>query len=282
LVVIAIIAILATLILPVLTKAKSSARTTSCLNNFKELTLAWTIYASDNRDYLVNNHTEGDALCGPRAWVSSGRQPGVGRWTGNARTDTNDLAISRGALFPYNCQPAIYHCPADPSYCAGFPGLVRFRSVAISTGMNWRDSGRENPTNGSFVKLTDIIQPRPRFASVFLDEAANSIDNNAIGIYGGASAKLSGIIDPSQGNYSYWNVPASRHNSGGVLSFADGHAEWWRWIDPWILAANALPDDPWVQNQSAPAHNVVTEPRDRDLQRLKLTVPATLPSGDAE
>jgi prepilin-type N-terminal cleavage/methylation domain-containing protein/prepilin-type processing-associated H-X9-DG protein len=275
LVVIAIIAILAALILPVLSKAKSNAKTSSCLNNLKELTLAWTLYAGDNRDYLVNNYTEGDGVCGNGAWVSSGREPGVGSWTGNARTDTNDLAIVHGSLFPYNGQPASYHCPADLSYCTRFPSVSRLRSISISTGMNWRDLSQDDPTNATFGKFADILQPRPRGASVFLDEAANSIDDNAIGIFGGISSRSSGSIDPSQGNYSYWNVPASRHNNGGVLSFADGHVEWWKWVDHWILEANALPDGSGAQSQSAPARNVATGPGDRDLQRLKLTVPAT-------
>ncbi len=278
-VVMAIIAVLAALILPVLARARGGAKTTSCLNNFKELTLAWTIYAGDNREYLVNNDTDGNAICGPDALVSSGFQAGVGGWTGNARTDTNDLGILRGALFPYNGEAAIYHCPADPSHCAKAPGLLRLRSVSMSTGMHWHNSNQDNPTNGSFAKLTEIIRPRPRFASVFLDEAANSIDNNAIGIYGGTCDNAGGNIDPTKGNYRYWNVPASRHDNGGVLSFADGHAEYWRWLDPWIPAANALPDGLPAHDGGAPARDVPTEPGDRDLQRLKMTVPAA-PASD--
>src|SRR5262249_28754219 len=100
----------------------------------------------------------------------------------------------------------------------------------------------------------------------------NSIDNNAIGIYG-AAATTNGQIDPAAGAYKYWNVPATRHNSGAVLSFADGHAEWWRWVDPWIVAAASMPDDVAEGMENAPARDIVPYPADRDLRRLKLTVP---------
>jgi prepilin-type N-terminal cleavage/methylation domain-containing protein/prepilin-type processing-associated H-X9-DG protein len=265
LVVIAIIAILAALLLPALASAKSRALTTSCLSNYKQLQLCWFMYAGDNADNLVDNHTQGDADCGPNAWITSGSKLGVGSWTGNARVDATNWAIVYGILYPYNTSYKIYHCPADLSTVNGQPSLQRFRSVSMSVGMNWVDDSAATPVNGSFVKLTQIINPSPIKASVFLDEAANSIDNNALGIYSGTAT------DPYGGSIGYWNLPASRHNNGCILTFADGHDEYWRWHGQWIINDNAIPDT--SSGSMGPGWGAPSAPNDPDLMRLKETVP---------
>src|SRR5437016_5344603 len=71
LVVIAIIAILAAMLLPSLSKAKLKAQGIQCLNNHKQLTLAWKMYNDDNRDNLLyaSEGSSYDEKVDPYVWV---------------------------------------------------------------------------------------------------------------------------------------------------------------------------------------------------------------------
>jgi prepilin-type N-terminal cleavage/methylation domain-containing protein/prepilin-type processing-associated H-X9-DG protein len=282
LVVIAIIAILAALLLPSLAKAKNSAQQSNCLSNQKQLTLCWLMYASDNKEFLVNNFSDGNADCGAKAWVSSGAQLGVGAWSGNAREplpyDTNLSAITHGPLWPYNGSAGIYHCPADQS-TADHPNNVvpRARSYSMSIGMNWQDeSATVQATNGTFVRATAIILPNTAQASVFIDEAANSIDNNVLGINSPMLDASGKVLLPNPSTTGFWNLPASRHNNGCDLSFADGHAEHWAWKGPYIFQANALADTEEAGSTIGPGEGnsaAFCPANDPDNDKLELTVP---------
>src|ERR1022692_3345088 len=267
LVVIAIIAILAAMLLPALARAKAKAQTTQCLNNTKQLVLAWTIYLGDSSDKIANNHSNVNAGSGRLAWVTFGSKLGVGTWNGSARKEsgayaqTAALAIVNGTLYPYNSSAAIYHCPTDTSMDAGAPTVRRDRSYSISCGMNWKNDNADSaPDNASFFKFTSIINPSPVNASVFIDVSANSIDNNEFPCY-----------NPG-GTYAYWKIPTSRHNNGGLISFADGHSEYWHWRSPYIDKDNHIPDatngDGTGSGFQAPS-----DPSDQDLPRLQATFP---------
>ena len=87
---------------------------------------------------------------------------------------------------------------------------------------------------------------------MFLDEHENSIEN----------ARLT-ITQP--GIWTWIDFPATRHNNGCVLSFADGHAETWRWLEPNTLEISRR--KAWIQ--SVPG----VPGKDRDLQRIHAGVP---------
>src|SRR5512135_1741061 len=115
LVVIAIIAILAAMILPALGKAKQKTQGISCMNNTRQLTIAWIMYADDHAGILVENHHGGDARGGANrnSWVTG--------WldTTSSTDNTNILFLtdpSYAKLAPYSkANYKLYKCPADPT-----------------------------------------------------------------------------------------------------------------------------------------------------------------------
>ena len=247
LVVIAIIAILAGMLLPALSKAKAKAQGIACLNNLRQLTLAWQMYADDSRGWLAPNEASGEvSLAG--SWIQ-----------GDAKTDATARNIEIGCLFPYNRSLAIYRCPSDRSRVRGRPQLARFRSISMGTGV-----AHLNPDKipAPVYRMDQILSPPPAQASVFIDEDAWSIQNGALG------------IEPTgTGVAQFWNLPASRHNRAGVLSFADGHAEVWRWAGPRILDASGEIERSYKASPDAYSSAAPTTAGDRDLLRLQASVP---------
>jgi prepilin-type N-terminal cleavage/methylation domain-containing protein/prepilin-type processing-associated H-X9-DG protein len=228
LVVIAIIAILAALLLPALARAKEKAWTVGCLSDLKQLETCWHLYATDNADVLAPNNS---------VMVFSGNNWSVGAanisWCpDHARTDTNAVDLRSGVLFPYNTSVAIYHCPADRSTVETSDGQpttqLRNRSYNMSQSVNGYPEylmGLSMPGLSdlpSWKKFTEIRRPVPSQLFVFIDEHQDTLYDAQFG-------------NPAGGPYwppMWFDMPADRHNRGACLSFADGHAERWRWRVP--------------------------------------------------
>ena len=245
LVVIAIIAILAGLLLPALARAKAKGQTIACLGNFRHLQLAWLMYVDDHQDLLPPNATTSGG--GRDAFVATGQT-----WiAGNAWTDVSVTNIERGVLFPYNRSVAIYKCPADRSTVRDQGRLPRTRSVSMSDYMN--DVTDPNDTS-CWHRLSQVRDPGPTRALVFIDEHQGSIENAR-------------FVITQPGTWSWVDHPATRHQRGTVLSFADGHAEAWRWHEATTLSADRIAG--WVQGVAG------VPGRDRDLLRIHQTIPRT-------
>ncbi len=248
LVVIAIIAILAGMLLPALSKAKMKAHGILCLSNQKQLALAWVLYADDHNDNLVWNDLTSDGF----GWVR-----GVLDYSGTNPHNTNVAGLTNpnyARLAPYTQAPGIYKCPADRSYVT-IKGQrhPRVRSLSMSQAMNSRDDWLSYLTKKKyrvFRKLSDIQPMGHSQAFVFIDEHPDGINfgDVAVAMNDGVAGSRIHIID----------YPASTHNGAGGLSFADGHAEVHRWVDPRTKL-------PW-KNQSMTL--VVPSPNNRDMVYL--------------
>jgi len=220
LVVVAIIGILAALLLPVLTRAKSRVQTLACLSNLKQLELCCHLYSADFDDYLVPNQCGGYV---PAPMSTDPFQPvtNIQSWCpGIAPVDATAADVESGLLFAYNKSPQIYHCPADHSTVDGCPGLLRTRSYCMEISMNCPVLA------SSYRKFTEISQPPPDELFVFIDTKEEDIQDATFGIYSSTSDWA-----------GYWlDLAADRHNRGANLTFADGHAESWHWKAPKIFS----------------------------------------------
>ena len=231
--VIAIIAILAAMLLPALSKAKAKGQGAVCISNMKQLDLAWMLYAGDYSEAVAPNAAgggQGVAGGGKPAWVA-GWLNATASTSDNTNTDllVGAAYLPYGSIGGYTKSPGIYHCPGDKSADVAYGPRVRSSSMnsfigpagpAGSLGMNQLTSGYE-----CYLKTSDFKKLSPVNAVIFLDERASSIDDGWFYISpagynpGGTTASI-----------TVRNLPAVYHNNCSSFSFADGHAEIHKWI----------------------------------------------------
>ena len=247
LVVIAIIAILAGLLLPALARAKTKAQAIGCASNSKQLQLCWHLYADDFNDNIVAN-----ALADSHSWIDGS----VASIANSMPGATNVNVVRRGLLFKYNTSEKIYVCPGQRQVFNGsrVVALAPARSFSISGQMNggtWNGSGvsaiilGQNPSSApAYKKTSQINRPNPAQSIVFADESEYTIDD--------------GYFATLVNEDTWQNFPAYRHGGSASFSFADGHSELKRWIEP----STGLLKNP---SGFSPAPKFGTQ-RNRDLQ----------------
>jgi len=176
---------------------RERAKRSVCLNNLKQLALAWIMYADDNYSRLIG----GWPARGQYEWV---QPPST---LGPYSIELEKQGIRNGALFGYVQTTGLYHCPSDIR-------RFGFRSFSIAGGMN----GEGEFFGVEAIKFYDEIKS-PATKYVFVEEA----DPRGWGVG-------SWVLDPRVNNQ--WVDPlAIWHNGKSNLGFADGHAETHRWVD---------------------------------------------------
>lgn len=262
LVVIAIIAILAALLLPALAHAKQKAQAVQCMNNNKQLALAWQMYANDNRDFLAINddgfHSDPKF---PIAWAS-----GIMNWNAGTYSDNTNvmwLKDERYALLgPYVASSVkIFWCPTDiylssVQRASGWSHRVRSVSMDAAigdgskyTGFSWSAGP---PAFWWAKKMTDLTVPGPAMSWLFIDEHPDSIDDCIL------------YTNPyfTSGTGQFTELPANDHGGACGVGFADGHAEIHKWVDSLSLYS--------VQYTT---RNQVSVSNSRDLAWMSLRTP---------
>jgi prepilin-type N-terminal cleavage/methylation domain-containing protein/prepilin-type processing-associated H-X9-DG protein len=266
LVVIAIIAILLAILMPALSRVKEQGKRAACLSNLKQLQLSWSMYADENDDKIVNGEAYGGGD-GTAPIPTSGIHAGEQWWTGddvgdfwagiNLTEDMQKRAIRAGALWPYCKNERLYRCPT------GVRGEMRTYTITDAMNGLRRDgtySGSVGARNGRTVlwvkKRAEISVPGPAQRIVFLDEGRITPDSYATHYL----------------NERWWDPPFVRHGDGTNVSFADGHADYWKFEGKKTLETGKLAAVSGLDAHPLHQMQPVTEEEFQDLYRMQKAV----------
>jgi prepilin-type N-terminal cleavage/methylation domain-containing protein len=247
LVVIAIIAILAAILLPVLSQSQIRAQGISCLSNMRQIQISSTLYANDNNDYMPENTPSGGIAPNAPNWVAGAFASLY--WGGSGVTPANDSPAGAstnifflgvlgdndpggsgmhlvGSIGSFVKDAGVYHCPADHTFEPG-TGQLRVRSCSANCYMgNDTSAGSINSSFIVFERYSDFTgRLSPADAFVYLDENPLSLDDGFFYLVESVNPNALSLNE---------NHPAVNHGDCTSLSFADGHAELHAWHNAFL------------------------------------------------
>jgi prepilin-type N-terminal cleavage/methylation domain-containing protein/prepilin-type processing-associated H-X9-DG protein len=258
LVTIAIVALLAAVLVRALARAKAKAKAISCMNGQRQLTLAWRMYTDDSRGrlpYATENFY--NSATRSATWVT-------GQMDRDSHNRSNwDLKqdILTSPLGSYGANvPALWKCPSDQSsITVSGRDLPRVRSRAMNLYLGGYGGLRSAGMNNCrvYLKDSDMIAPTPALLMVLVETREDSID------WGNFGVNMTGYSPGDESQYAFWDLPANYHANSSSFTFADGHAELKRWLDPETTPALVLngsirdqfgspgnPDIAWMQERA--------------------------------
>lgn len=258
LVVIAIIVLLASLSLPGLSRAKETARRVKCINNVRQLAIAWNVYSGDNDEKLVTNgHKAPETEAGHRLWVVGDSHLSPGSFT-----NRDYLLNPRYAAFADYIKTAeVYKCPSDRSTIEiGGKRSPKTRTYALNGFLNWtwprpEDFGFLSLRHRFFQKTSDLSAASPSMLMQFVDTAPGNVCHSGFVVIS-LNKFFNGVV---------YHLPSVQHDRIGVVSFVDGHVESPRWRDPmmieearknWVpnhltLRSAGSPDLAWLEQRAS-------------------------------
>jgi prepilin-type N-terminal cleavage/methylation domain-containing protein len=221
LVVIAIIAILAAMLLPALSRAKTKAQNVQCMNNLRQVMVSWRIYSDDFEGRLpFDTVFERDLT---KSWCT-----GWMDYSNSSTDNTNTLLFTQALMGPYFRDAKLFKCPGDPTIDPG-NRKPRVRSISMNAfvggfwdGSWWSQIEDCRRLWRTYRKIEQFDQPAMRW--VFVDEFPLLNDGHLVHLMPTTTTKL-----PTNGSMN--DCPASYHNGSGALSYADGHSEIHKWRD---------------------------------------------------
>jgi prepilin-type N-terminal cleavage/methylation domain-containing protein/prepilin-type processing-associated H-X9-DG protein len=240
LVVIAIIAILMAILMPALKRAREQGKRASCLNNVKQLTLAWNVYTDDFDGRMVNANTgDGSPIKTP---TTSSRKNCWVYWTDpSSGTEEQRLqGVRNGALYPYCPNDRLYKCPT------GVRGEVETYSIPDSMNGYYYIPGAKDQIKTMRTEIRNLSEQ-----IIFLDEGRLS------------SSSWTVWYDQER----WWDQITTRHGDGTNFSFADGHSEHWKWRDQRTVDVAQADYTQWQDSGRNGSES--TQPGNEDLHRVQ-------------
>ena len=220
LVVVAVIALLMGVLMPALRRARDAGRRTVCLSNVRSLTQAWSMYADEYDNKIVNANAVRIQQTGPGsyAWASD-RQTWVGVWAGPYDLEALKAAITIGLFYPYVKTVDAYKCTNH-----------KFLSKYIRAGTNPITQYADRRIRS--YSIVDSLHGATSYGGVPITSRSEIKNHSEKMVFfdRGAEGQAGWSIYPQ--TERFFNPPGIQHSKGTVVSFADGHSEYWKWEDP--------------------------------------------------